>query len=157
GWLLGRVLGVGAAVALLSCLTAFAVDPAETTSATPGGSADAPGSAAVTKETAKDSVLGETNRHAKSVFEQAMTKGGSTGGMDPHGDSGQSIKNSVQQFARPLFMVRLFLSLALAVGCAWVIAWHPRSSKRRDPLAELEERKAFIILGVAGAIVAELS
>lgn len=157
GWLFGRVLGVGAAVILLLCLTAFAADPAETTSAATGSSADAPGNAVLTKETAKDAVLGETNRHAKSVFEQAITKGATTGGVDPHGDSGQSIKNSVQQFARPLFMVRLLLSLALAVGCAWVIAWHPRSSKRRDPLAELEERKAFIILGVVGAIVAELS
>ena len=25
-------------------------------------------------------------------------------------------------------MLRLFLSLSLAVACAWVIAWHPRRS-----------------------------
>jgi hypothetical protein len=79
-----------------------------------------------------------------------------SGGIDPHGDSLGSIQNSLQQFGHLEFMLRLFLNLILAVACAWVIAWHPRST-RVDPLSDLEERKAFIILGVVGAIVAELS
>jgi hypothetical protein len=80
-----------------------------------------------------------------------------TGGTDPHGDSWLSIQHSLQQFAHPEFMLRLFLSLSLAVGCAWLIAWHPRRSSVMDPLSDLEERKALILLGMVGAIVAELS
>src|SRR5262249_14941807 len=45
----------------------------------------------------------------------------------------------------------------LAVGCAWVIAWHPRRASLVDPLADLEERKALILLGVVGAVIAELT
>ncbi|MDF7808886.1 hypothetical protein P4E94_15670 [Pontiellaceae bacterium B12219] len=45
----------------------------------------------------------------------------------------------------------------LAVACAWVISWHPRRSALIDPLAKREERKALIILGLVGAIIAELS
>jgi len=80
-----------------------------------------------------------------------------TGGMDPHGDSWASIQSSLQQFGHLNFILRLFLSLALAVACAWVIAWHPRRASLADPLADLEERKALILLGMVGAVVAELS
>lgn len=80
-----------------------------------------------------------------------------TGGTDPHGDSWVSIQNSLQQFGHINFILRLFLSLTLAVACAWVIAWHPRRASLADPLADLEERKALIILGMVGAVVAELS
>jgi hypothetical protein len=83
-------------------------------------------------------------------------KGAITGGIDPHGDSLLSIQNSLEQFANPAFVLRLFLSLTLAVGCAWLIASHPRNSRRAQSFSDLEERKALIILGVAGAIVAEL-
>ena len=37
------------------------------------------------------------------------------------------------------------------------VAWHPRRASLVDPLADLEERKALILLGVVGAVVAELS
>ncbi len=89
--------------------------------------------------------------------EEMAKMGKTTGGLDPHGDSWVSIQNSLKQFAHPEFMLRLFLSFSLAVGCAWVIAWHPRRSSLMDPLSDLEERKALIILGMVGAIVAELS
>jgi len=36
-------------------------------------------------------------------------------------------------------------------------AWHPRRSSLANPLADLEERKTLILLGMVGAIVAELS
>src|SRR6476660_5782112 len=88
---------------------------------------------------------------------EEMTKSGATGGIDPKGNSWTSIQQSVEQFAHPEFILRLFLSLSLAVGCAWAIAWHPRRASLADPLADLEERKALILLGVVGAVVAELS
>ena len=86
-----------------------------------------------------------------------LAKAKSTGGIEPKGNSWVSIQESVEQFGHPDFILRLFLSLALAVGCAWVIAWHPRRVSLHDPLADLEERKALILLGVVGAVIAELS
>jgi hypothetical protein len=86
-----------------------------------------------------------------------MAKAGTNGGIDPKGNSWVSIQQSLEQFGHPDFILRLFLSLALAVGCAWVIAWHPRRASLHDPLADLEERKALILLGVVGAVIAELS
>src|SRR5215208_2598140 len=88
---------------------------------------------------------------------EEMTKAGATGGIDPKGNSWFSIEKSVEQFAHPDFILRLFLSLTLAVGCAFAIAWHPRRASIRNPLADFEERKALILLGVVGAVVAELS
>src|SRR5467141_1236487 len=86
-----------------------------------------------------------------------MTKAGATGGVDPKGNSWESIQWSVLQFGHPDFILRLLLSLVLAVGCAVAIAWHPRRASLRDPLRDFEERKALILLGVVGAVVAELS
>ena len=86
-----------------------------------------------------------------------LAKAGNTGGVDPKGNSWVSIQQSIEQFGHPDFILRLFLSLALAVGCAWVIAWHPRRASLHDPLSDLEERKALILLGVVGAVIAELS
>src|SRR5712691_842774 len=88
---------------------------------------------------------------------EELAKTGSTGGIDPKGNSWVSIQQSVEQFGHPEFILRLFLSLSLAVGCAYAIAWHPRRASLADPLADLEERKALILLGVVGAVVAELS
>jgi len=88
---------------------------------------------------------------------EEMAKAGPTGGIDPKGNSWVSIQQSVEQFGHPEFILRLFLSLSLAVGCAYAIAWHPRRASLMDPLADLEERKALILLGVVGAVVAELS
>jgi hypothetical protein len=88
---------------------------------------------------------------------EELAKAGSAGGIDPKGNSWVSIQQSVEQFGHPEFILRLFLSLSLAVGCAYAIAWHPRRASLADPLADLEERKALILLGVVGAVVAELS
>src|SRR6267378_1296073 len=88
---------------------------------------------------------------------EELAKSGATGGIDPKGNSWVSIQQSVEQFGHPEFILRLFLSLSLAVGCAYAIAWHPRRASLADPLADLEERKALILLGVVGAVVAELS
>jgi len=88
---------------------------------------------------------------------EKMEKTGAAGGIDPKGNSWVSIEQSLEQFAHPSFILRLFLSLTLAVGCAFAIAWHPRRASLRDPLRDFEERKALILLGVVGAVVAELS
>jgi hypothetical protein len=88
---------------------------------------------------------------------EEMAKAGATGGIDPEGNSWRSIQRSVEQFGHPDFILRLFLSLSLAVGCAYAIAWHPRRASIIDPLSDLEERKALVLLGVVGAVVAELS
>lgn len=77
------------------------------------------------------------------------------GGIDPHVNSWLSMQHSLEQFLHPEFMLRLFLNLLLAVACAWVIAWHPRSS-RRSSLSNLEQRKTLLLLGMVGAIIAEL-
>jgi hypothetical protein len=45
----------------------------------------------------------------------------------------------------------------LAVGCAWVVAWDPRRSLRLDSPTDFEERKTLVLLGMVGAVVAELS
>ena len=101
------------------------------------------------------SVLASTALGANPAEE--MAKSGSTGGLDPKGNSWVSIQQSVEQFGHPEFIPRRFLRLSLAVGCAYAIAWHPRRPSLADPLADLEERKALILLGVVGAVVAELS
>jgi hypothetical protein len=88
---------------------------------------------------------------------EEMAKAGAAGGIDPKGNSWVSIQKSIEQFAHPSFILRLFLSLTLAVGCAFTIAWHPRRASLRDPLRDFEERKALIFMGVVGAVVAELS
>jgi hypothetical protein len=88
---------------------------------------------------------------------EKMANAKASGGVDPAGNSWVSIEQSLEQFAHPSFILRLFLSLTLAVGCAVAIAWHPRRASLRDPLADFEERKALILLGVVGAVVAELS
>ncbi len=101
------------------------------------------------------SVLSSAAFGANPVTEMAKT--GATGGIDPKGNSWESIQQSIQQFGHPEFILRLFLSLSLAVGCAWAIAWHPRRSSLMNPLSDFEERKALILLGMVGAVVAELS
>src|SRR5215471_17547518 len=96
--------------------------------------------------------------HAANPAEE-MFKGGKTfvdGGVDPHGDSWRSMGHSLGQFLHPEFMLRLFLSLSLAIVCSWILAWHPRST-RLASLSDLEERKTLILLGMVGAVVAELS
>src|SRR5204862_4639153 len=88
---------------------------------------------------------------------EEMAKTGATGGIDPKGNSWESIQKSIEQFAHPEFILRLFLSLSLAVACACAIAWHPRRVSLKDPLSDFEERKALILLGMVGAVGAELS
>lgn len=61
------------------------------------------------------------------------------------------------QFIHWQMMLRILLGFGLAVGCGWFIAWHPRRSTRSNPLADHEETKTLILLGMVGAVVAEVS
>jgi hypothetical protein len=154
----GALASAIAAFVLLLSSAAFGADPAKETTKDTATSGEVPHhDSAVSNDTAKAVGSGEQETTHVSILSKAMTRGAITGGTDPHGDSLLSIQNSLQQFAHPEFVLRLFLSLSLAVGCAWVVGWHPRRATRVDPLSDLEERKAFIILGVVGAVVAELS
>lgn len=72
-------------------------------------------------------------------------------------DAWSTIAKSFEQFGHLGYLLRLFLSLSLSVVCAWIVALHPRRATRLDPLSDLEERKALILLGVVGAVIAELS
>src|SRR5438477_90434 len=74
---------------------------------------------------------------------EEMAKVGTT---DPKGDSWQAIQHSIEQFAHPEFMLRLFLSLSLAVACAWAIAWHPRRSSLTNPLADDVDTQNIIVI-----------
>ena len=147
-----------AALALLLSVPAFGGDSTnEAAKAATSSASETHHDSEAAKEKAKPEAGGETQAHPVSILSKAMMRSEITGGMDPHGDSLLSIQNSLTQFAHPEFVLRLFLSLSLAVGCAWVVAWHPRRSTRVDPLSDFEERKTLIILGVVGAVVAELS
>jgi hypothetical protein len=147
-----------AALALLLASPAFGADSTnEIAKGVTDSTSESHHDAAALKEKAKPEASSESQAPQPSILSKAFTRGAITGGTDPHGDSLLSIQNSLQQFVHPEFMLRLFLSLTLAVGCAWVVAWHPRRATRVDPLSDFEERKTLIILGVVGAVVAELS
>ena len=148
---LSALVGVAAALAVVICLPVFGAEAVKD----PAPSVAVDAGSAVSNQVSSAVSSGDTAASTHPLLMRAPKP--TTGGVDPHGDSWQSIKNSFQQFGHPEFVLRLFLSLSLAVACAWAIAWHPRSSKGVDPVAELEERKALLILGVVGAIVAEIS
>ena len=69
----------------------------------------------------------------------------------------QTIQNSVQQFLHWQYLLRLFLGFALAVTYAWLLSWSPRRSVRADPASDIEEGKTLIVLGMLGAVVAEIT
>ncbi|MBX3355527.1 MAG: hypothetical protein KF724_07500 [Phycisphaeraceae bacterium] len=82
-------------------------------------------------------------------MEQAPAAASASGSWD-------AIARSASKFYHWGFLTRLLLGLAIAVSCAWIIAWHPRRSTRVDPLSDLEERKTLILLGMVGAVASEL-
>ena len=151
-------LGVVGALTLMLSSAALGAEPAkEATNVAGTAAADQPSNPVSASDASTAPAGNETAIAPNPLAMRAEKKGLTTGGVDPHGDSLVSIQNSFQQFAHPAFMLRLFLSLLLAVGCAAMIAWDPRASKRLKPFCDLEERKTLIILCVVGAIVAELS
>ena len=69
----------------------------------------------------------------------------------------QTIQTSFQQFFHWQYLLRLFLGFTLAVIYAWLLSWSPRRSVRADPAAGIEEGKTLILLGMLGAVVAEIT
>ncbi|MES2920979.1 MAG: hypothetical protein V4819_05515 [Verrucomicrobiota bacterium] len=61
------------------------------------------------------------------------------------------------QFLHWQMMLRILLGFALAIGCAWFIAWQPRRATQPNASTDLEETKTLILLGLVGAAVAEIS
>ncbi len=70
--------------------------------------------------------------------------------------SHERLGSSFDQFTHPWFLMRLVIGLVLSIVLSLVLAVHPRRSTRLDPLSDLEERKTLILLGMVGAVVAEL-
>jgi hypothetical protein len=73
-----------------------------------------------------------------------------------NGGSFDRLIASFEQFSHVWFITRLAAGLVLSVALAAFIAAHPRRSTRLDPLSDLEERKTLILMGMVGAVVAEL-
>jgi hypothetical protein len=69
----------------------------------------------------------------------------------------QTIQSSFQQFLHWQNLLRLFLGFALAVIYSWLLSWSPRRPVRADPAAGIEEGKTLIVLGMLGAVVAEIT
>src|SRR5262245_31091203 len=63
---------------------------------------------------------------------EEMAKAGATGGIDPKGNSWFSIEKSIEQFAHPSFIFRLFLSFSLAVVFAYAIELYSLGEWLRD-------------------------
>ena len=79
-------------------------------------------------------------------------------GQAPRNNQGshEQLGSSFEQLFHFWFILRLVIGLLLSVGLSLVIAMHPRRSTRLDPLSDLEERKTLVLLGMVGAVVAEL-
>jgi hypothetical protein len=73
-----------------------------------------------------------------------------------HGTAGARLEHAVGQFANWANWLELVAAIALSVGLALLLAYHPRSSRRRDAVEADEDRKTLVMLGVVGAVVAAL-
>lgn len=85
--------------------------------------------------------------------------GGGTSALAPQAAEShmKAVIQSFGQFLHWQLMLRLLVGFALAVACGWFIAWHPRRSTRSNPVTDHEETKTLILLGMVGAVVAEVS
>ena len=88
----------------------------------------------------------------ESSLLDTLTQGAQGGNAGSH----DRLLSSFDQFTHPWFILRLIIGMILSVGLSALIATHPRRSTRIDPLSDLEERKTLILLGMVGAVVAEL-
>jgi hypothetical protein len=69
----------------------------------------------------------------------------------------ETIQNSFRQFLHWQYLLRLFLGFGLAVTYSWLISWRPRRSVRPEIASSIEEGKTLILLGMLGAVVAEIT
>ena len=68
-----------------------------------------------------------------------------------------AVAHGLSQFLHWQMMLRILIGFALAIGCGWFIAWHPRRANQPNASTDLEETKTLILLGMVGAAVAEIS
>ena len=119
------------------------------------------GISAVFAETSEDTnaVSYTTNGVTYTVSPmEALSKHESSKSASPtQTDHLQTIQSSFQQFFHWQYLLRLFLGFTLAVTYAWLISWSPRRSVRADPASDIEEGKTLIVLGMLGAVVAEIT
>jgi hypothetical protein len=69
----------------------------------------------------------------------------------------QTIQHSFRQFLHWQYLLKLFLGFALAVIYASLLSWSPRGSVKADPAEGIEEGKTLVVLGMLGAVVAEVT
>jgi hypothetical protein len=93
---------------------------------------------------------------ALATGEKALLTVATQKSSESNGGSFERLTASFEQFSHVWFIVRLAAGLLLSVLLAAFIAAHPRRSTRLDPLSDLEERKTLILMGMVGAVVAEL-
>ncbi len=77
----------------------------------------------------------------------------------PYGsaDHLQSIQNSFRQFLHWQYLLKLFLGFALAAIYASLLSWSPRGPAKADAAEGIEEGKTLVVLGMLGAVVAEVT
>lgn len=68
----------------------------------------------------------------------------------------ERLQHALHQFANWANWLEMLLAVALSTGLATLLAYHPRSSRRRDLVEASDERRVLVILGVIGAVVASL-
>jgi hypothetical protein len=66
------------------------------------------------------------------------------------------LSHAFSQFGEWANWVEVILGILLAVGLATLLAYHPRSSSKRDQVEAAEERKLLVLLGLIGAVVSAL-
>jgi hypothetical protein len=68
----------------------------------------------------------------------------------------ERLQHALHQFTMWANWAEMIAGVGLAVALASLLAYHPRSSRRRDLAEATEERKTLVILGVIGAVVSAL-
>jgi len=68
----------------------------------------------------------------------------------------ERLQHAVAQLWMPETWIEIIVGIVLAVVLASLLAFHPRSTRRRDMLEASEERKTLVVLGMIGAVVASL-
>lgn len=68
----------------------------------------------------------------------------------------ERLQQAVDQLWQPETWLEILIGLVLAIALAALLAFHPRSTRRRDALEANDERKTLVVLGMVGAVVASL-
>jgi hypothetical protein len=68
----------------------------------------------------------------------------------------ERLQHAVAQLWMPETWIEIIVGIVLAVVLASLLAFHPRSARRRDMVEASEERKTLVVLGMIGAVVSSL-